>query len=73
MMNFLNGYALPGAIGSAGFQGDFEGRKQGMLVYLNPVFHQKLTKAALLCENDLFLVNTACQHIPILILCNYRH
>ena len=73
MMNFLIGYALPDAIGSLGFPGDFVGRRPGMSVHLNLVFHQKLTKAALLCESDLFLVNTAYQHIPILILCNSPH
>ena len=73
MMSSLIGYALPDAIGSAVFHGDFAGRRQGMSVHLNPVFHQKLTKAALRCENDLYLVNIACQHIPISILCNYPH
>ena len=73
MMNSLIGCALLDAIGSAGFPGDFAGRKPGMLVDLNPVFHQKLTKVALRCENDLFLVNTACQHITIMILCNSPH
>ena len=73
MMSSLIGYALLDAIGSAGFPEDVAGRKPGMSVHLNPVFHQKLTKAALRGENDLFLVNIACQHIPILILCNSPH
>ena len=46
MMHSLIGYALPDAIGSAGFPEDFAGRKPGMSVHQNTVFHQKSTKAA---------------------------
>ena len=46
MMIPLIGDALPDAAGSAEFPGDFAGRKAGMLVFLNSVFHHKLTKAA---------------------------